>query len=227
MTNTSLSVNNHKINITSVYILFIEINKSKDIQMNNQKTIDKRIESTKEYIDVLSEQYSKLNVIRIDLSYKKPHSDTMTLDAANSDFDRMMSNRRGKPTIFKDQVGYTCKKEYTKDRGVHFHAIFFYDGQKVLKDILKAEQIGQYWVNEITKEKGSYHNCNRKEYKNKGVGILDHKDSKKRENLDIAVSYLCKDDDQDIEPIKTNEKDRAFVRGTIPKSKKKLGRPRS
>ena len=60
MTNTSLSVNNHKINITSVYILFIEINKSKDIQMNNQKTIDKRIESTKEYIDVLSEQYSKL-----------------------------------------------------------------------------------------------------------------------------------------------------------------------
>jgi hypothetical protein len=197
--------------------------------MNNQKTMDKRIASTKQYIDVLSENYSKLNVVRVDLSYKKPHSDTMTLDDANSDFNRMMNNRRSKPSIFKDMVGHIGKKEYTKDRGVHFHAIFFYDGQKVLKDILKAEQIGKYWAKEITKEKGSFHNCNRNrdKYIFPGVGILDHKDSKKRENLDIAVSYLCKKDDyQDIETIKTNEKDRAFVRGTIPKSKKKLGRPR-
>jgi hypothetical protein len=196
--------------------------------MNNQKIMDKRIASTKQYIDVLSENYSKLNMIRVDLSYKKPHSDTMTLDDANSDFNRMMNNRRSKPSIFKELVGHMCKKEYTENKGVHFHAFFFYDGQKVLKDILKADQIGEYWINEITKGKGSYHNCNRNrnKYLFPAVGILDHKDSKKRENLDIAVSYLCKDDYQDIEPIKSNEKDRAFVRGTIPKSKKKLGRPR-
>ena len=194
--------------------------------MNNQKIIDKRIKSTKEYIDALSEKYSKLNILRVDLSYKKPHSDNMTLDTANSDFNRMMNNRRSKPSIFKEMVGHICKKEYTEDKGVHLHTVFFYDGQKVLKDILKADQIGEYWNKEITKEKGSYHNCNRKEYKTKGIGMLDHKDSKKRENLDKAVSYLCKDDYQDLEPIKINEKDRAFVRGTIPKSKKKLGRPR-
>ena len=199
---------------------------NKELQMANQKNVHKRIESTKQYVDGLNKEYSKLNIIRVDLSYKKPHSDDITLEKANKDLNRMLNNRRSKPTIFKDQIGYVTKREYTKDKGVHFHAIFIYDGQKVQKDAFKADQIGQYWQNEITQGQGSYHNCNRNTYIFPGVGILDHKDSKKRENLDIAISYLCKDDDQDIEPIKTNAKDRAFTRGTITKSKEKLGRPR-
>jgi len=56
--------------------------------------------------------------------------------------------------------------------------------------------------------------------------MLDYRDIKKRENLDTSVGYLCKDDHQDIAPVKSNQKDRAFVRGTIPKSKGNIGRPR-
>ena len=56
--------------------------------------------------------------------------------------------------------------------------------------------------------------------------MLEHRDIKKRENLDIAVAYLCKDDHQDIALVKSNQKDRAFVRGTIPKSKSNMCRPR-
>ena len=55
--------------------------------------------------------------------------------------------------------------------------------------------------------------------------MLEHKDEEKRINLDSAISYLCKDE-QDIEPIKTNKRDRAFTRGTLPKSKSNAGRPR-
>lgn len=193
--------------------------------MSNDKTVNKRLESTKEYIDALSANYSKLNVIRIDLSYKKPYSNEITLDDANNDFNRMMNNRRSKPSVFKDQVGYVCKKEYTKDKGVHFHAVFFYNGQKVLKDMHKAEQIGDYW-NQLTEEKGSFHSCHRNKYKNNGMGILDHHDSEKREKLDKAISYLCKEDHQSLEPVKSNRNDRAFTRGTIPKSKGNIGRPR-
>ena len=39
--------------------------------MTNKKNINKRKESTKKYIDELSKDYSKLNMIRIDLGYKK------------------------------------------------------------------------------------------------------------------------------------------------------------
>ena len=100
----------------------------------NERNINNRLESTKEYLDALQDRYSKLNVIRVDLSYKKPHSDNITLDDANDEFNRMLNNRRGN-SIFNNQVGYVCKKEYTQDDGVHFHTVFFYNGQKVKNDV--------------------------------------------------------------------------------------------
>ncbi|MCX6075652.1 MAG: inovirus-type Gp2 protein [Campylobacterales bacterium] len=193
--------------------------------MADKKNINKRIESTKKYIDELSNHHSKLNIVRVDLGYKKPHSENVTLEEANSDLARMFNNMRSKPSVFKDKVGYVCKKEYTKDKGLHIHAIFIYDGQKVQKDAFKGDEIGRYWE-QTTKGKGSSHNCNRNEYKRNGIGMLDHRDSDKRKILDEdVISYLCKDE-QDIEPIKENEKVRAFTRGTVPKSKGNIGRPR-
>ncbi len=190
-----------------------------------KKKTNKRLDSTKEYIDALSEDYSKLNIVRVDLAYKKPHSDNVTLEEATVDLDRMFNNMRSKPSIFKDKVGYVCKREFTKDRGVHFHTIFIYDGQKVLKDSFKAEQIGKYWE-QLTEDKGSFHNCHRNKYERNGIGILDHRDSDKRKVLDEdVISYLCKDE-QRIEPAEENKKARAFTRGAIPKSKGKIGRPR-
>lgn len=187
---------------------------------------EKRKESTKQYIDTLSEQYSKLNIVRVDLAYKKPYSQDITLEDANKDVNRMFNNMRSKPSIFKDKVGYICKKEYTEDKGLHLHAIIIYDGQKVQKDAFKGDEIGKYWNDEITKGKGSYHNCNRNNYDHNGVGMLDYKDSDKRKILDEKViSYLCKDE-QDIGALKENKKDRAFTRGTLPKSKGNIGRPR-
>jgi hypothetical protein len=197
----------------------------KEDKMSDSKKVNKRLDSTKKYIDALQENNSKLNVVRVDLAYKKPHSDDVTLDDASRDLNRMLNNRRSKPTIFKHQVGYVCKKEYTKDKGVHFHAFFFFDGQKILNSTLKAKQIGEYWSKHITEEKGNYHNCHRNDYKNNGIGMINHTDSDKRENLDTAISYLCKTA-QDIAPIKENKNDRAFTRGVMPKSKGKMGRPR-
>ena len=193
--------------------------------MSNKSNSNKRIDSTKKYIDELSKEYSKLNIVRVDLGYKKPHSKNKTLKEANNDIARLFNNMRTKPSIFKDKIGYVCKREYTKDKGVHFHTIFIYDGQKVQKDTYKADQIGKYWEH-ITDDKGSYHSCNRNKYERHGIGMLDHRDSDKRKILDEdVISYLCKDE-QGIEPIKDNKRDRAFTRGTIPKSKGNIGRPR-
>ncbi len=191
--------------------------------MSNITKVDKRIESSKKYVDALQEQCSKLNVIRLDLGYKD-NSD-VTLEEASNDLNRLLSNRRSKPSIFEHNVGYTCKKEYTKDKGVHIHAFFMFDGQKVQKSAYKADQIGKYWDESITKEKGSYHNCHRNKYKKNGIGMLEHNDSTKREYLDEAMKYIFKDE-QTIKVISDNKKDRAVTRGTMPKKKEKVGRPR-
>ena len=86
---------------------------------------------------------------------------------------------------------------------------------------------GKYWCEYITKGKGCYENCNRREYKNNGIGMVDYTDEEKINNLKKhAVSYFYKTDKQSIDEIKTNPKDRAIVRGTIPKPKSKAGKPR-
>jgi len=193
--------------------------------MNNTTKLNKRIESSKKYVDALQEQYSKLNVIRVDLGYK--HGSNVTLEEANNDFNRLLNNMRSKPSIFEHKVGYTCKKEFTKDKGVHIHAFFMFDGQKVQKSAFKADQIGKYWDESITKEKGSYHNCHRNNYKKNGIGMLEHSDSEKREHLDEAMAYICKEE-QSVGAVSDNKKDREITRGTIPKKRKSnMGRPRS
>jgi hypothetical protein len=196
--------------------------------MSNNKRVNKRLESTKEYIDTLQDKYSKLCVVRVDFGYKKPHSDSIVLDDANKDLERMMNNRRGKPSVFRALVGYVHKKEFSKDKGVHIHGLLLYDGQAIQKDAFKAQQLCKHWDEDITKGKGSSHNCNRNAYERKGIGMLEHSDKEKRKILDDNVlSYLCKDDYQDIAPVKGNKNSRAFVRGTLPKTgQNKIGRPR-
>jgi len=197
----------------------------------NKRTVNKRKDSNKEYVDALQDKFAKLCVVRVDLYCNKNEDKVadVSLEDANSDFNRMMSNRRSKPAVFKDNVGYICKKEDTPDRGVHFHTLFFYNGDKVMQDAYKAKQIGKYWSDEIRKGNGHYNNCNlgadKKYGDNNGIGMLDYKDSDKRKNLDTAIGYMCKDE-QNIEATTDAKKNRSIVRGTMPKKKSTKGRPR-
>ncbi len=197
--------------------------------MENNRKLNKRIKSTKKYIDALQDKYSKLTVLRLDFGFKKPYSDEITLDTGNKYYNKMQNNERGKPSLFKNLVGKIALKEHTEKKGVHYHTLLFFDGQQVQQDAHLGDMIGEYWNNEITQGKGSYHNCNRNKYRYKGVGMLNHTDIEKREILDKYVaSYIYKDDEeQDIKAEKNNENDRAFTRGTMPKEKSTSGRPRN
>jgi len=64
------------------------------LQMSNIATVDKRTQSNKKYMDALQEQYSKLNIIRVDFGYKK--NSEVTLEEVNKDLNRLLSNRRKK-----------------------------------------------------------------------------------------------------------------------------------
>ncbi|MEN5407680.1 YagK/YfjJ domain-containing protein [Aliarcobacter butzleri] len=195
--------------------------------INNNKKTNRRLESTKKYIDDLSKKYSKLNVVRVDLGYTKEDSKSITFEDASKDLNKMLNNTRSKPTVFGEMVGYITKKELGEEKGVHIHVAIIYNGNIVREDITKAQQIGEYWKNNITKGKGVFHNCSKNEYKNKAVGVIDYKDKEKRRIFDEKVlTYLCKDE-QSIDSLKTNIKDRAFTRGIAPKKKSNAGRPRS
>ena len=158
---------------------------------------------------------------------EKEDSKSITFEDASKDLNKMLNNTRSKPTVFGEMVGYIAKKEIGEDKGVHIHVAIIYNGNIVREDITKAQQIGEYWKNNITKGKGVFHNCSKNEYKNKAVGVIDYKDEEKRKIFDEKVlTYLCKDE-QSIDSLKTNIKDRAFTRGIAKKIKSNAGRPRS
>ena len=189
---------------------------------NVKKRIKKQEKSLKGYVDELFEQNSKILVVRVDLAYKKPFSEEITMEESNKYISRMLNNRRSKPSVFEGNNGYIIKKEFTEDKGVHCHAFFFYDGQKVQNDSFKADQIGKTWEN-ITESKGCYHNCNRNKskYENNGIGMIDHNDEEKRRILiEDAISYVLKEE-QDIDVLKKNKKFKSLVRGIVSKDKSK------
>ncbi|PRM93882.1 hypothetical protein CJ673_07865 [Aliarcobacter cryaerophilus] len=190
-------------------------------------TIKRRKQSTEKYIDALLDNNSKLCCVRVDLKYKQEFAKDVSLDTINKDLKRMLDNRRNNKTIFGNNLGYIIKKEISDKGNLHLHALFLEDGNKVQKAAFKADQIGKYWNDSITNGKGCYENCNKNKYEKNGIGMVDYTDEEKINNLKKhAVSYFYKTDKQSIDEIKTNPKDRAIVRGTMPKPKSKAGKPR-
>lgn len=196
--------------------------------MISNNTFKRRKNSSEKYIDALLDNNSKICAIRVDLKYKQEFAKDVDLNVINRDLKRMLDNRRSNKTVFGNNLGYIIKKEVSNNGNPHLHALFFEDGNKVQKAAHKADQIGQYWNDSITNGKGCFENCNRRKYNKNGIGMVDYKDQEKVNNLkEDVVSYFYKTDEQSIARIKTNPKDRAIVRGTIPKPKSRAGRPRS
>lgn len=194
----------------------------------SNNTFKKRKESTENYIDALLDNNSKLCAVRVDLKYKEPFAKDVSLGVINKDLKRMLDNRRNNKTVFGNNLGYIIKKEVSSKGNLHLHALFLEDGNKVQKSAYKAEQIGTYWSKNITKGKGCYVNCNRNKYNDNGIGMIDYTDKEKIKTLkENAVNYFYKTDEQSINELKSNPKDRAIVRGSMPKPKSKAGRPRN
>ena len=185
--------------------------------------------SVNNYINSLHDQYSKILAIRVDLGYTKEHAAQVQLSDIKQDIKKMLDNRRGKPSIFEDQVGYIVKYENTLAKGPHAHALFLYDGQHVQKDAYRGDQIGKYWNENITAGKGVHHNCNRdkSKYRDCGIGMITHTDSQKRANLiNHVVPYMLKTE-QSIDDVRQTGRERAITKGIAPKTKSTAGRPRS
>ena len=193
--------------------------------MSNNK---RATQSATTYIDQLFDKYSKLQVIRLDLYHKKTEEGPGELKELKKDVEHLIANSRSKRSLFGDMVGRITKFENGEERGPHVHTMLFFDGHKLQKDEHRGDEIGKYFVDAITKGKGSFHNANRNKenYERCGIGMIDHTNTEKRQALlEEVLPYLTKTD-QSIDGIKASTKERAFTRGTLPRPKSKAGRPR-
>jgi hypothetical protein len=185
------------------------------------------------YVDSLFDECARLVVLRIDLAYKKSHSNSKTASDIADDFDHFRANQRSN-SIFNYLKGYIAKLEYGIEKGLHWHVILFFDGSQRngASHAYLTQQIGDYWVNSITHNQGIYWNVNDNSDNynalgRRGIGVIDWKQSDLRNNLKkYVIGYLCKVD-QFIRP-KFGPKIRLMRRGHAPETPNiKLGRPRT
>lgn len=175
------------------------------------------------YIENLFERHAKLLVVRTDLSYEKRISHKVT----GGDLTRhrvALYKAIQRLPLFKHCVGYVLKLEYGREKGFHYHCLFFFNGQHVRQDVTIARFIGELWQKNITGGQGIYFNCNRykSDYRICGIGMLHRSESYRREGLMTAVNYICKTD-QWVK-LQVPGISRTFWRGTIKNRRRKTRR---
>lgn len=130
-----------------------------------------------------------------DISTPKIIEGRVALEEVQKDRERLFTNMKGKPSLFKHLVGYVWRIEFGREAGYHLHVLFFFDGAHVQKHEHIAQEIGNYWRDKITKGRSYFENCNRKKSKygdDWALGQIDHWDAVKREKLRKAMQYFCK-----------------------------------
>jgi hypothetical protein len=147
-----------------------------------------------------------------------------TLKEIKRDYKKWFDNARNKTSLFRDMVGHVIRFEFSKGGGYHIHAALFFDGSKRQSATWLADEIGKYWE-KTTDGRGYYFNCNRENYRNSGIGVVDYDDKEKRKHLYSALGYLAKEDQHVRE--KSGSKQKLFTTGKMPDPPvQKLGRPR-
>ncbi|MVF52162.1 inovirus Gp2 family protein [Pseudomonas monteilii] len=204
------------------------------------RAADKNYAGLTRYINDLFAKYSRLLVLRLDFSYRKGEFDIEDLSRPNDRREALISvtddlvrhriellNHLKYKCPGLEMVGYVWKLEYGREKGHHYHMMFFLDGAKVRQDVVIAKRIGECWVTHVTKGKGIYYNCNRNKegYRFCGVGMISHSDSQMIANLkEKAALYLTKVDHFVSACMPCGR--RTFGKGNSPKHDSVVGRPR-
>jgi len=205
-------------------------------KVSNRKSNSTRMfKSITDYIEGLFAQRSRLLVIRIDLGYLVSvdgcgeFRQNVTLEQVTADFDRFIRNMRHN-SIFKNLYGYIWKLEYGEQKGYHYHLILFFKGSEQEKDVHIGFQVGNYWMKNITSNRGIFFNCNAKkgEYTHLGIGMIDinaESYADLRFNLNYYVVQYFTKNEQYLK-IKLTEKYRVIGKGEVPMKSNNAGRPR-
>ena len=147
-------------------------------------------------IDGLFTRYSKVMVVRVDLSYRKDIIGEISPDFIKFQISNMLTNNSRHNAIFEHLITYAWCLEYGTERQWHAHLFLFFNGQKVREDIVYSLEVCKYWVGVITQGAGTGFSCNEKqgEYLINGIGMVNRNDTDKIQALKEVTKYICKQD---------------------------------
>lgn len=144
------------------------------------------------------QQYSKTEVIRVNLGYIKMYHHLVNIRSVYEDvaqFRKAISTRK-KP--FHDLIIYSLAIEQGADKGYHIHVALFFNGHKRQSGWGIAKDVGEVWKS-ITGEKGCFHNGHDPEtlqgYEERGtlgIGRIHRDNETEVSNMLDTVDYLTR-----------------------------------
>lgn len=145
-------------------------------------------------IDSLFEKYSKVMVVRVDLSYRKDSMEGVEPHYIKQQVSAMLTNNSRHNALFEHLITYAWCLEYGTERQWHAHLFLFFNGQKVCRDIYYSLEICKYWVNVMAQGTGTGFSCNAKQdqYIVNSLGMINRNDTNKIQALKEASKYICK-----------------------------------
>jgi len=195
-----------------------------------RRAAEKNYLSAEDYISSMFSMYSRLLVVRVDLSYPADNGGEgvsgRSIGAKETRGHRVdFFNNLRRSTIATNLVGYLWKMEYGLKKGFHYHCMFFFDGATVREDVVYGRLIGDLW-GDVIGYKGMYWNCNadKDKYQYLGIGMIHNADAEMRDGLSRAANYLTKPNYYLY--LSNHVFGRVFGKGVLRIKKKRGGRPR-
>lgn len=127
-----------------------------------------------------------------DLSSMEPLAGRVTFEEVRTDRERLFSNMKGKPSLFRHLIGFIWRIDCTPKAGYHLHVALFFDATQCEEQEWLAHQIGEYWSSDITQARGRYIIPGYKNSDRFGLRSISQSDWVARSNLrEMVLSKLC------------------------------------
>lgn len=144
------------------------------------------------HLNKLQDRYSKILPIRVDVHYAKD-------DKFNTHFEitkqEIMYFLYQVMQFELDIVGYAVAMEFNHHEHIHFHSVFYVNGQKRQKYYPIYVALERAW-HELTK--GYLYDCQRNNYHINGLRMINHHDDEAFHSVCYMLSYLAKTEQKSI-----------------------------
>ncbi len=139
---------------------------------------------------------SRYLVLFLTLNYRDPYRQEASLVTIQRHRDQFIRSMEFNPLLKGIQGFIWHLEEGGRSSGLHLHLLIFYSAQRK-SDVIVARDIGEYWVNVVTRGHGNYWNSNaNKDKLNRwgvGIGQVNRRDHSKRESLQAFIAnYMAK-----------------------------------
>lgn len=191
--------------------------KQKDQLRDHRYSESKNTEQIVKRMQLISERYARILVVRVDLSYLLKCQVQVNIQTFHDNMRVLRRRFQDQDTIFKGLIEYAWALEQGENKGYHCHLLLVYNGRERRNAYSVANRVGRLW-SMITEDQGCHFNCHTADYlkqfsdRNRlGIGMIHRKNPDEVNNMLNTIKYLVRPEKEAQHlRVKTKKRMRTF-----------------